>query len=142
MAELLQDAAAALLLPPPAGVALTLPLLELSLAQPARPALAASTAIAAIAATVICLIPASSSLPARSRELLSRTGGRVPRRPGLRPRGQPRSPAPPLRPVSCRPRPRRCPSPPVPVPDWVDGTLIRFLPDQCAIDPVAGDNHT
>src|SRR5881392_3470117 len=58
MAELLQDAAAALLLPPPAGVALTLLLLELSLAQPARPALAASTAIAAIAATVICLIPA------------------------------------------------------------------------------------
>src|SRR5439155_16486330 len=57
MAELLQDAAA-LLLPPPAGVALTLLLLELSLAQPARPALAASTAIAAIAATVICLIPA------------------------------------------------------------------------------------
>src|SRR5207244_7733572 len=57
MAELLQDAAA-LLLPPPAGVALTLLLLELSLAQPARPALAASIAIAAIAATVICLIPA------------------------------------------------------------------------------------
>jgi hypothetical protein len=56
MAELLQEAAA-LLLPPPAGVALTL-LLELSLAQPARPALAASIAIAAIAATVICLIPA------------------------------------------------------------------------------------
>jgi hypothetical protein len=56
MAELLQDAAA-LLLPPAAGVALTL-LLELSLAQPARPALAASIAIAAIAATVICLIPA------------------------------------------------------------------------------------
>src|SRR5438067_9292299 len=115
MAELLQDAALAeaaalaLLLVPEAAL-----LLELSLAQPARPALAASTAIAAIAATVICLIPASSSLPARSRELLSRTGGRVPRRPGLRPRGQPRSPAPPLRPVSCRPRPRRCPSPPVP----------------------------
>src|SRR6185437_8576627 len=79
MAELLQDAAlaeaAALLLVPEAAL-----LLELSLAQPARPALAASTAIAAIAATVICLIPASSSLPSRSRELLSRTGGRVPRR--------------------------------------------------------------
>src|SRR2546423_1219288 len=78
MAELLQDAALAeaaalaLLLVPEAAL-----LLELSLAQPARPALAASTAIAAIAATVICLIPASSSLPARSRELLSRTGGRV-----------------------------------------------------------------
>jgi hypothetical protein len=58
MAELLQEAAAPLL-PPPAGVALTLLLLlELSLAQPARPALAASIAIAAIAATVICLIPA------------------------------------------------------------------------------------
>src|SRR5881392_573923 len=99
MAELLQDAAAALLLPPPAGVALMLLLLELSLAQPARPVLAASTAIAAIAATVICLIPASSPLPARSRELLSRTGGRVPRRPRLRPRGPP------------APRPRRCPSP-------------------------------
>src|SRR6478609_4653480 len=81
MAELLQDAvlaeAAALLLVPEAAL-----LLELSLAQPARPALAASTAIAAIAATVICLIPASSSLPARSRELLSRTAGRVLRRPG------------------------------------------------------------
>src|SRR6185295_4655976 len=78
MAELLQDAAAALalLLVPEAAL-----LLELSLGQPARPALAASTAIAAIAATVICLIPASSSLPARSRELLSRTGGRVLRRP-------------------------------------------------------------
>jgi hypothetical protein len=60
MAELLQEAAAPLL-QPPAGVALTLLLLlllELSLAQPARPALAASIAIAAIAATVICLIPA------------------------------------------------------------------------------------
>ena len=43
-------------IPPAAGVALTL--LELSLAQPARPALAASIAIAAIVATVICLIPA------------------------------------------------------------------------------------
>jgi len=55
MAELLQDAAAALalLLVPDAAL-----LLELSLAQPARPALAASIAIAAIAATVICLIPA------------------------------------------------------------------------------------
>src|SRR5437868_10549451 len=56
MAELEQDAA--LLLPPAAGVALMLLLLELSLAQPARPALAASMAIAAMAATVICLIPA------------------------------------------------------------------------------------
>src|SRR6185437_10758224 len=55
MAELLQDAAAALalLLVPDAAL-----LLELSLAQPARPALAASIAIAAIAATVICFIPA------------------------------------------------------------------------------------
>jgi hypothetical protein len=88
MAELLQDAAAALLPPPPAGVALTLLLLELSLAQPASPVLAASTAIAAIAATVICLIPASSSLPARSRELLSRTGGRVLPRPSLPRRGE------------------------------------------------------
>src|SRR6185437_3228377 len=96
MAELLQDAAlaeaAALLFVPEAAL-----LLELSLAQPARPALAASTAIAAIAATVICLIPASSSLPARSRELLSRTAGRVLRRPG-----QPSSKS--LRPASCRPR--------------------------------------
>src|SRR5215475_9036264 len=100
MAELLQDAAlaeaAALLLVPEAAL-----LLELSLAQPARPALAASTAIAAIAATVICLIPASSSLPARSRESLSRTGGRVPRRPGSRPRGEPRSPPPPPAPCPC-----------------------------------------
>src|SRR5262249_3206612 len=71
----LAEAAALLLLVPAAAL-----LLELSLAQPARPALAASTAIAAIAATVICLIPASSSLPARSRELLSRTRGRVPPR--------------------------------------------------------------
>src|SRR6476646_5126192 len=106
MAELLQDAAlaeaAALLLVPEAAL-----LLELSLAQPARPALAASTAIAAIAATVICLIPASSSLPSRSRELLSRTGGRVLRRPG-----QPssKSPASCLLP-SLRPASRRCPSP-------------------------------
>jgi hypothetical protein len=84
---LLQDAAAALLLPP-AGVALTLLLLELSLAHPASPALAASTAIAAIAATVICLIPASSSVPARSRELLSRTGGRVLPRPAEPSRGE------------------------------------------------------
>src|SRR5690242_21571284 len=98
MAELLQDAEAALLPPPAAGVALTLLLLELSLAQPARPALAASTAIAAIAATVICLIPASSSLPARSRESLSRTAGRVPPRPG-------RPPPPPT-------------PPPVPAPAW------------------------
>ena len=57
MAELLHEAAAALALPLPAGVALTL-LLEPSLAQPARPALAASMAIAAIAAMVMCLIPA------------------------------------------------------------------------------------
>jgi hypothetical protein len=55
MAELLQDAAAALalLLVPDAAL-----LLELSLAQPARPALAASIALAAIVATVICFIPA------------------------------------------------------------------------------------
>src|SRR6478609_5603453 len=113
MAELLQDAvlaeaaALALLLVPEAAL-----LLELSLAQPARPALAASTAIAAIAATVICLIPASSSLPARSRELLSRTAGRVLRRPGkpsppsLRPRRPPSlRPAVPASPPSLRPRP-------------------------------------
>jgi hypothetical protein len=81
MAEFEQDAAA-LLLPPPAGVALTLLLLELSLAQPARPALVASIAIAVIAATVICLIPALLVRLQRSRELLSRTGGRVPPRPG------------------------------------------------------------
>jgi hypothetical protein len=55
MAEFEQDAAVALalLLVPEAAL-----LLELSLAQPARPALAASMAIAAMAATVICLIPA------------------------------------------------------------------------------------
>src|SRR6266705_4278098 len=57
MAEFVQDAAA-LLLPPPAGLALALLLLEPSLAHPARPALAASMAIAAMAATVIWLIPA------------------------------------------------------------------------------------
>src|SRR5689334_844935 len=106
MAELLQEAALAeaaalaLLLVPEAAL-----LLELSLAQPARPALAASTAIAAVAATVICLIPASSSLPARSRESLSRTGGRVPRRPA--------EPSPPSRsrhpaPAGARPRLGRC----------------------------------
>src|SRR5215471_19123064 len=75
MAELLQDAAlaeaAALLLVPAAATLL----LELSLAQPARPALAASTAIAAIAATVICLIPASSSLPARSENYYPERAG-------------------------------------------------------------------
>jgi hypothetical protein len=59
MAELLQDAplavvaAPALLLVPEAAL-----LPELSLAQPARPALVASMAITAIAATVIRLIPA------------------------------------------------------------------------------------
>jgi hypothetical protein len=59
MAELLQDAplavvaALALLLVPEAALPP-----ELSLAQPARPALVASMAITAIAATVICLIPA------------------------------------------------------------------------------------
>src|SRR6185437_207291 len=106
MAELLQDAALAeaaalaLLLVPEAAL-----LLELSLAQPARPALAASTAIAAIAATVICLIPASSSLPARSRELLSRTGWRVLRRPR-----QPSSKSP----ASCL-LPSLCPASRVPV---------------------------
>src|SRR6185437_4628169 len=102
MAELLQDAAlaeaAALLFVPEAAL-----LLELSLAQPARPALAASTAIAAIAATVICLIPASSSLPARSRELLSRTAGRVLRRPG-QPSSKSLRPAP----AGARPRLGRC----------------------------------
>src|SRR6478609_7107897 len=108
MAELLQDAvlaeAAALLLVPEAAL-----LLELSLAQPARPALAASTAIAAIAATVICLIPASSSLPSRSRELLSRTGGRVLRRPeepsppSLRPASRRPCVLPPAVPASCLP---------------------------------------
>src|SRR5690349_14573903 len=82
MAEFVQDAAAALLLPPaaaaPVGLAL---LLELSLAHPASPALAASTAIAAMAATLICLIRRSSPSPSpqRSRELLSRTTGRAPR---------------------------------------------------------------
>jgi hypothetical protein len=56
MAELVQDAAA-LVLVPPAGAALLL--LDPSLAHPPSPALTASTAIAAIAATVICLILAS-----------------------------------------------------------------------------------
>jgi hypothetical protein len=103
MAELLQDAALAeaaalaLLLVPEAAL-----LLELSLAQPARPALAASTAIAAIAATVICLIPASSSLPARSRESI------IPNGPGAcsaaGPPSRPRRPAP----AGARPRLGRC----------------------------------
>jgi hypothetical protein len=52
-AALAEAAALALLFVPEATL-----LLEPSLAQPARPALAASMAIAAIAATVICLIPA------------------------------------------------------------------------------------
>jgi hypothetical protein len=73
MAELLQDAAlaeaAALLLVPEAAL-----LLELSLAQPARPALAASTAIAAIAATVICLIPASSSFTCQIKRIIIPNG--------------------------------------------------------------------
>ena len=57
MAELEQDAAAALPLPPARGRADAAAARAL-LAHPASPALAASTAIAAIAATVICLIPA------------------------------------------------------------------------------------
>src|SRR5690242_7282158 len=93
MAEFVQDAAAPVPVPPvlvppaaavPAGLAL---LLEPSLAHPASPALAASTAIAATAATRICLIQLSSPSPQRSRELLSRTSGRAPRSPGTPPIG-------------------------------------------------------
>src|SRR5689334_1140298 len=97
MAELLQDAALAeaaalaLLLVPEAAL-----LLELSLAQPARPALAASTAIAAIAATVICLIPASSLFPTRSREFIIPNG---------RARAPPPRRAVPAVPASCPRRP-------------------------------------
>src|SRR4249920_2227593 len=121
MAELLQDAAAALLPPPPAGVALTLLLLELSLAHPTSPALAA------IAATVICLIPALLVRLQDQENYYPERAGRVPRRPGLRPRGQPRSPAP-LRPVS----PRPCvPSPAAPVPAGARPRLGR-----CAVGPV------
>jgi hypothetical protein len=96
MAESLQDAAAALLPPPAAGVALTLLLLELSLAHPASPALAASTAIAAIAATVICLIPALLVLARQIKRIII-------------PNGRARAPPP-------RIAPARSP-PPVPVPD-------------------------
>src|SRR6266513_5278673 len=102
MAELLQ-AAAALLLPPPAGVALTLLLLELSLAQPARPALAASIAIAAIAATVICLIPALLVHACKIKRIII-------------PNGRARAPPPrPAHPRQSRP-PARSP-PPRPAPD-------------------------
>jgi hypothetical protein len=93
MAELPQDAAA-LLLPPPAGVALTL--LEPSLAQPARPALAASMAIAAIAATVICLIPELLVLTREIKRIII-------------PNGRARAAAP--RPAT----PRRRPDPPGPM---------------------------
>src|ERR1700745_746615 len=126
MAELRQDAALAeaaalaLLLVPEAAL-----LLELAMAQPARPPLAASTAIAAIAATVICLIPASSSLPARSRELLSRTAGRVLRRPG--------QPSPPRRP----PRPSAPSRPPRPsLPDQEN-----YYPDRPAACSAPPDSH-
>src|SRR5690242_10182796 len=71
MAEFVQDAAAALLLPPaaaaPVGLAL---LLELSLAHPASPALAASTAIAAMAATLICLIRALLTLTPKIKRII------------------------------------------------------------------------
>jgi hypothetical protein len=82
MAALEQDAAA-LLPPPPAGVALTLLLLELSLAHPASPALAASTAIAAIAATVICLIPALLVRACKIKRII------IPNGRGARPRAPP-----------------------------------------------------
>src|SRR5689334_24512903 len=71
MAEFVQDAAAALLLPPaaaaPVGLAL---LLELSLAHPASPALAASTVIAAMAATLICLIRALLTLTPKIKRII------------------------------------------------------------------------
>src|SRR5690348_6543352 len=71
MAEFVQDAAAALLLPPaaaaPVGLAL---LLELSLAHPASPALAASPAIAAMAATLICLIRSLLTLTPKIKRII------------------------------------------------------------------------
>jgi hypothetical protein len=71
MAEFVQEEAAALLLPPaaaaPVGLAL---LLELSLAHPASPALAASTAIAAMAATLICLIRALLTLTPKIKRII------------------------------------------------------------------------
>jgi hypothetical protein len=114
MAELEQDAAAALLPPPAAGVAPTLLLLELSLAHPASPALAASTAIAAIAATVICLIPALLVLARKIKRIII-------------PNGRPRALAPQPAPASSPP----C-APPPPNPG----------PTLCAIAPVAGDNDS
>jgi hypothetical protein len=89
MAELPQDAAA-LLLPPPAGVALAL-LLEPSLEQPARPALAASMAIAAIAATVICLIPELLVLTREIKRIIIPNGRARAPRPGQPRRGEGRN---------------------------------------------------
>src|SRR5437016_1046773 len=109
MAEFVQDAAALLLVPPaaavPAGLAL---LLELSLAHPARPALAASTAIAAIAATLICLIRALLTLTPKIKSPII---------PNDWPRAPPSHPA--LHGVLARPRrpprlPARPGSPPAP----------------------------
>jgi hypothetical protein len=79
IAEFVQDAALALLLVPPAGAVL----LELdpSLAHPASPALAASTAIAATAAALSCLIPAllNSYLEDQENYYPERIGVRAPR---------------------------------------------------------------
>jgi hypothetical protein len=74
MAELEHDAALALLLEPAAGAVAALLVLVVLLAHPASPALATSTAIAAIAATVICLIPASSSFTCQIKRIIIPNG--------------------------------------------------------------------
>src|SRR5438132_1572187 len=99
MAELEQDAALALLLPPAAGAVAALLVLVVLLAHPASPALAASTAIAAIAATVICLIPALLVLARKIKRIIIPNGRRVRSLPSLP--GFPAS----LRPASLRPPP-------------------------------------
>src|SRR5581483_792476 len=111
MAEFVQDAAA-LLLVPPAGAELLL-LLDPSLAHPASPALAVSTAIVASAATLICPIPALLIITYKDQE------NYYPERPGA------------------HPAPSGTPSG-VPF-IGVDVPLVRFLHARCAIDSVAGN---
>src|SRR6476469_1966163 len=71
MADCVQDRSAGLLPPRPAAdpVGLAL-LLDFSLAHPASPALAASTAIAAMAATLICLIRALLTLTPKIKRII------------------------------------------------------------------------